>query len=102
MTAGSRSSPAITSAGSPGSNCCNPKISTDTRNSVGTSCSNRRGRNFSTCAVARSPAAVLQLQIGHADQTVGHHLESREPRGVREQQRAVIQVEHSTLRQYLG
>ena len=38
---GIASSPAMTSAGSPGSNCCSEKISTDTKNSVGMSCSSR-------------------------------------------------------------
>src|SRR6202043_1682534 len=47
MTAGSRSSPAITSAGSPGSRCCSVKIMIDTKNSVGISCTMRRARKFS-------------------------------------------------------
>src|SRR5947199_9774123 len=47
ITAGSRSSPAITSAGSPGSNCCSEKIRIDTKNSVGISCTRRRARKVS-------------------------------------------------------
>src|SRR6266404_7858119 len=47
MTLGSRSSPAITSAGSPGSNCCSEKIRIDTKNSVGISCRIRLPRKFS-------------------------------------------------------
>jgi hypothetical protein len=47
ITSGSRSSPAITSAGSPGSNCCSEKISIDTKNSVGISCRRRLARKFS-------------------------------------------------------
>src|SRR6476661_8700148 len=47
MTSGSRSSPAITSAGSPGSNCCSENIRIDTKNSVGISCRIRLLRKFS-------------------------------------------------------
>ena len=34
------------SAGSPGSNCCSEKMSTDTKNRVGISCSRRLPRRF--------------------------------------------------------
>src|SRR3954453_17219512 len=47
MMSGSRSSPAITNAGSPGSNCCSEKIRIDTKNSVGISCTRRRARKVS-------------------------------------------------------
>src|SRR5881392_3039310 len=47
LTPGSRSSPAITSAGSPGSNCCSEKIRIDTKNRVGISWIRRRARNLS-------------------------------------------------------
>src|SRR5450631_1452432 len=47
MTSGSRSSPAITSAGSPGNRCCSEKIRIDTKNSVGISCRMRLPRKFS-------------------------------------------------------
>src|ERR1700730_3030927 len=47
MTSGSRSSPAITSAGSPGNRCCNEKIRIDTKSSVGISCKIRLPRKFS-------------------------------------------------------
>src|SRR5713101_5174017 len=47
MTAGSRSSPAMISAGSPGSKCCSEKIRIDTKNSVGISCRMRLARKFS-------------------------------------------------------
>src|SRR6516225_4721831 len=39
MTCGSFSSPAMTSAGSPGSRCCSRKMIRDTKSSVGRSCS---------------------------------------------------------------
>src|SRR5688572_25842055 len=41
-------------AGSPGSSCCRPKMITDTKNSVGISCSSRCPRKLSM-AVAPSP-----------------------------------------------
>jgi len=44
-TFGSRSSPAIAIAGSPGSNCCSPKIITDTKKSVGMMAPRRRRMN---------------------------------------------------------
>src|SRR5579862_6400289 len=47
MTVGSRSSPAITSAGSPGNRCCNEKIRIDTKNNVGISCITRLARKLS-------------------------------------------------------
>src|SRR5713226_5490261 len=50
MTSGSFSSPAITRAGSPGRSCCSEKMMTDTKNSVGMSCSSRLPRNVSTTA----------------------------------------------------
>src|ERR1044071_8824400 len=46
-TAGSRSSPAMTSAGSPGNSCCREKMITDTKNSVGINCSRRLPRKSS-------------------------------------------------------
>src|SRR5215510_201070 len=65
-TAGSRSSPAMISAGSPGSSCCRPKISIDTRISVGMICSSRWLRKASI--------ALLQPDADDADQPVGHLL----------------------------
>src|SRR5207237_9074283 len=44
VTEGSRSWPANASAGSPGNSCCSPKISTYTKNSVGTTSASRRSR----------------------------------------------------------
>src|SRR4051794_4896439 len=55
ITAGSRSSPAITSAGSPGNSCCSEKISTDTKNSVGINCIRRRARKLSMGHVPLTP-----------------------------------------------
>ena len=42
--------PAIASAGSPGRSCCSPKISTDTRKSVGRIAERRFARNASIAA----------------------------------------------------
>src|SRR5712672_55453 len=83
MTLGSRSSPAITSAGSPGSNCCNEKIRIDTKNSVGDT---RGYLRFS-----------LQLQPDHAHQSVRHLLVALEPGGMRDQDPAVIDVQQRLL-----
>src|SRR5207248_9553987 len=98
-TLGSRSSPAITSAGSPGNRCCSENIRIDTKNRVGISCTMRLAMKFSMAdvdspesrkAVATSalPAPVrgreqgrcwvrscsLQLQPDHAHQPVRHLL----------------------------
>src|SRR6185295_3230385 len=93
MTSGSRSSPAMTSAGSPGSNCCSEKISTDTKNSVGINWTTRRARKFSM-ALSVSPARPwsFQLQPDHAHQPVRHLLVAVELGGVCDQDAAVIDV----------
>src|SRR5579863_7502445 len=66
MTAGSRSSPAIASAGSPGNNRCSPKINSDTKNRVGTISAMRRTRK-----AIIGPAASLQRDPLWPDQPVG-------------------------------
>src|SRR5947209_17057135 len=94
ITAGSRSSPAITSAGSPGSSCCSEKISTDTKNSVGMSWTIRRARKVSMARlVLRRPTRSLQLQPDHAHQAVGHLLVAFELGGVGDQQPAMIEID---------
>src|SRR5690242_20642784 len=111
MTAGSRSSPAITIAGSPGRSCCSEKIRIDTNSNVGTSWAMRRARKFSIAALlfprhcsaralqclqetilCRSPS--LQLQPGHAHQAVGHLLVALELVALRDQDTAVIEIEN--------
>src|SRR4051794_21151436 len=77
----------MTSAGSPGSNCCSEKIRMETKNSVGTSWTRRRARKFSI-----SPQS-LQLQPDDAHQPVRHLLVALELRGVRDQDPAVIEIE---------
>ena len=66
----------MTSAGSPGSNCCRRKISTDTKNSVGIELGSRRERK-PTMARGRVGSEPLQLLrrelIRHPDQPVWHH-----------------------------
>src|ERR1700681_2637685 len=91
MTSGSRSSPAITSAGSPGNKCCNEKMSIDTKNSVGISCITRLARKLS---IARFPRGSFshQLQADHAHQPVRHLLVTFEPGRMREQQFAVVEI----------
>src|ERR1051325_7495510 len=99
-TAGSRSSPAMINAGSPGSNCCRPKISIDTRIRVGMICSRRWVRKASiglgaSCLVfrtARVPEKLLQLDADDPDQTVGHLLVAVDPVAERHQHQAVIEV----------
>src|ERR1041384_829319 len=65
MTAGARSSPASAVAGSPDNNCCSPKISSDTKNNVGTISAIRRSRNVVINQTS------LQLDPLRADQAVG-------------------------------
>src|ERR1700731_2097119 len=89
MTLGSRSSPAITSAGSPGSNCCNEKIRIDTKNSVGINWVRRLARKLSM----RS----LQLQPDHAHQPVRNLFVALELGGVRNQYLAVIEIDDRLL-----
>src|SRR5882757_10718659 len=94
MTLGSRSSPAITSAGSPGNRCCSEKIRIETKNSVGITCSRRRARKFSmVLLVSRAPPCSFEFQPDHAHQPVGHLPVALELLGVRDQERAVIEVD---------
>src|SRR5437879_5649226 len=93
MTAGSRSSPAITSAGSPGNRCCSEKIRIDTKNSVGISCRTRLPRKFSMAFVSRAPPSSLQLQPDHAHQAVRHLPIALELRGVGDEKLAVIEID---------
>src|SRR3989442_809160 len=86
----------MTSAGSPGSNCCSEKISTDTKNSVGMSWTTRRARKFSM-ARSRALPCSLQLQPDHAQQSVRHLFVAFELVGVREQESPVIDVEERLL-----
>src|SRR5260370_34711539 len=87
-TLGSRSSPAMISAGSPGRSCCRPKISIDTRISVGMICSSRWVRKAST---------LLQLHADHAHQPVGHLLVAFDLVGERHQHLHVVEVEDRAL-----
>src|SRR3954447_25245338 len=96
MTSGSRSSPAMTSAGSPGSNCCSEKIRIETKNSVGINWTTRRARKFSM-ARSRVRQRSLQLQPDHAHQPVRHLLVTFELRRMRDQDTAVIDVEQRLL-----
>src|SRR6478672_2709221 len=124
MTLGSRSSPAITSAGSPGNNCCSEKIRIDTKNSVGISCRIRLPRKFSmartqldaqgyqlrskTTAASFPPSldGSLELQPDHAHQPVRHLLVAVELGGMRDQDSAMVDVQerlllHRSFRQLL-
>src|SRR5471030_545504 len=92
MTAGSRSSPAITSAGSPGSRCCSEKIRIDTKNSVGTNCTRHFARKLSMMR-ARGPPSSFQFQPDHTDNPVGHRLETFQPAGLRKQIFTVIEID---------
>src|SRR3954451_25134979 len=99
MTSGSRSSPAMTSAGSPGSNCCSEKIRIETKNSVGISWTMRRARKFSM-ARFREQWRSLQLQPDHAHQSVRHLLVAFELRGMRNQDAAMVDVEQRLFLQH--
>src|SRR4029077_18621389 len=83
-TLGSRSSPAMISAGSPGRSCCRPKISIDTRISVGMICSSRWVRKAST---------LLELHTDHAHQPVGHLLVALDLVGKRHQHLYVVEID---------
>src|ERR1700733_9104040 len=118
MTAGSRSSPAITSAGSPGNRCWSEKIRIDTKNSVGTICRRRLPRKFSMvfCLLrkgkggrkARRAASgrrlpellSLQLQSDDADQSILHLPIAFELLGMREQELLVIEVDDRLVVQH--
>src|ERR1700728_1242456 len=99
MTLGSRSSPAITSAGSPGSNCSSEKINTDTKNSVGISCRIRlarklsMGRCFFRMQRGVAGACALQLQPDDTHQSVRHRLVALQLFGMRDQELAVEEVD---------
>src|SRR3954447_26308220 len=99
MTSGSRSSPAMTSAGSPGSNCCSEKIRIETKNSVGINWTTRRARKFSM-ARSRRQQRSLQLQPDHAHQPVRHLLVAFELGGMRDQDAAVVDVEQRLFLQH--
>src|SRR6202035_2744407 len=92
MTAGSRSSPAMISAGSPGNRCCSEKIRIDTKNNVGISCSRRLPRKFSM-GVFRARSPSLQLQPDHAHQPVRHLLVAFQLGRVCDQEFAMIEID---------
>src|SRR5436190_23752871 len=119
MTLGSRSSPAITSAGSPGNRCCSENIRIDTKNSVGISCTMRLAMKFSMAdvdsresrkAVATSTfppplrmreqlrcsmqPSSFQLQPDHAHQPVRHLLVTLKLVGVGDQESAVKDIKN--------
>src|SRR5450432_3196544 len=93
MTSGSRSSPAITSAGSPGNRCCSEKIRIDTKNSVGINCTTRLARKLSMRQSVFGASPSLQLQPDHAHQTVRHLLVAFELGGMRDQKFAVREID---------
>src|SRR3954465_544719 len=85
MAAGSRSSPAMATAGSPGSNCCSPKIRIETKNSVGTIAAMRVRRN-------RPIDGPLELEALQPHEPVRHRLEAPELGRVRPQPVAMEEV----------
>src|SRR5258705_13226350 len=89
----------MTSAGSPGSNCCSEKIRIETKNSVGINWTTRRARKFSM-ARSRVQQRSLQLQPDHAHQPVRHLLVAFELGGVCDQDAAVIDVEERLFLQH--
>src|SRR4051794_35444353 len=90
ITLGSRSSPAITMAGSPGNRCCSEKIRIDAKNSVGISCRMRLARKFS---MTRAQPRSLQRQPDDPHQPVRHLLVAFEFVGMRDQDPAVEDIE---------
>src|SRR5271167_1531651 len=79
----------MTSAGSPGNRCCNEKIRTDTKNSVGISCKTRLPRKFS---MGKAQPSSLQLQSDDPHQPVRHLPVALEPGRMRDQELAVIEI----------
>src|SRR5258705_13621815 len=92
MTFGSRSSPAIATAGSPGRSCCSPKISTDTKKSVGMIAARRLMRKFVMVVAPAKAGAQSHLQALHADEPVGNRAQPRELGGVGPQPGAVEEI----------
>src|SRR5436190_13728342 len=89
----------MTSAGSPGSNCCSEKIRIETKNSVGISWTTRRARKFSM-ARSQVPQRSLQLQSDYAHQPVRHLLVTFELRRMRDQDAAVVNIEERFFLQH--
>src|SRR5258706_13788087 len=89
ITVGSWSSPPMAIAGSPGRSCCSPKISTDTRKSVGRIAERRFARKATIAVLVRS--ALLQALQAH--EAVGHGAQARELVRVDPQPIAVVQVD---------
>src|SRR5438874_3124205 len=77
------------SAGSPGKSCCRPKISIDTRISVGMICSSRW--------VRKASKVLLQLDADHAHQAVRQLLIAFDLVGMRHQDLGVIEVDDRAL-----
>src|SRR5262249_7775805 len=89
------------SAGSPGSNCCSEKMSTDTKNKVGISCSRRLPRRFNM-ADAVSPTGQpysLERKPHHADKAVRHLRVAVKFCRVRDENTTVIEVDLGNIRE---
>src|SRR4051812_3374905 len=84
----------MATAGSPGSNCCSPKIRIETKKSVGTIAAMRVRRN-------RPIDCPLELQALHPHEPVRHRLEARELARVRPKPVAMEEV-HDGLVLRLG
>src|SRR5262245_17512592 len=89
-TAGSLSSPAIAVAASPGRSFCSEKISTETKNSVGTSTATRRATYSASC-ISGEPS--IQLQPPQADDAVRVGREAGDLRVVAGENPAVPEVD---------
>src|SRR5262245_6575091 len=73
------------SAGSPGSSCCRPRISIDTRMSVGMICSSRW--------VRKASKALLHFDADDADEAIRHLLVALDLVGVRHKHLGVVEVD---------
>src|SRR5664280_3241310 len=108
MTVGSCSSPARIFAGSPGSSCCSPKSSIDTRISVGRIVARRRTRysSIDEGAVGRRDCGAAggrsgrHLQTVETQQAVGHVANAAELGAVGPQPVAVVQIDDRPLLQH--
>src|SRR6476620_756209 len=101
MTFGSRSSPARMTAGSPGSSCCNPKISIETKTSVGRIVATRLTRNSiiasRSSARRRARRSRPHLQACDPQQPVRNAAHSAQLGVVRPQPVAVIEIDDRTI-----
>src|SRR3954466_1206320 len=101
MTAGSWSSPARTSAGSPGSNCCIAKTSADTSSTVGPIGATRRNSQAPMKQLHPGKSPLVDAQPLRPDQPVGVGDEPGELFARRIQQFRMPQIDDRSVGKHL-